>query len=145
MIDNTIPPTPEEVYRERQAKMNAAKEEQRAKLSPEEAQRLTVIESVSSQLEAAGIPFLLMADSTTPDRALDRSCWWQFNKMGYEADFDLMAENSRDRIFTLLKSVLTHMSRAITGGLLWIGSKGQPIGGANEGEWYWAQRPDDKP
>lgn len=144
MIDNTTDSsTPEERAAARQAAITAAKEERRAQLGPAEASRLTVVEDVSAQLERAGIPFLLFADSTAPDDMLERCCWWQFNRMGYEVVPAEMMQNARHRIGALVKTTLAHTSLAVGGAVVWVDTEGKPIGFANEGEWTWAKRPDE--
>ncbi len=145
MIDNTPSPTPEEASLARQAALNARKEEQRATISPEEQARLDVIESVSRQLEAAQIPFLLFADSVSLDESTKRSCWWQFNKMGYESVWTEMVSNAQDRMRALLQTTVAHMSRTVTGYLVWMpeGNK-PPVGGATKGEWSWYKPREEK-
>lgn len=144
MIDNTSPTTPEEAFKARQAALNASRSDRRAQLSPEEAARLAIIEDASGQLERAGIPFLLFADSTTPEESLTRTCWWQFNKMGYEADWSIMVQNAQPRVQHLLTTSMRHLSRAIKGALVWFDENKRALGGANEGEWTWCSKPGDE-
>ncbi len=135
MTDNDHDPRADaEIARQRQAALDAAKEERRATLCPAEAARLATIEDVSTRLERAGIPFLLFADSTPPDDALERCCWWQFNKVGYEPDYDEMRKNAQRRIGSLVETGISHLPKAIQGALVWVTTDWQPIWIAKEGE-----------
>ncbi len=79
---NTVPPVNEhmEAY---QAQVNEQRAEKVASLSPEEQARMGVIESVSSQLEKAGIPFVVWASPMTNDKT---PVFWRFNRLEYLPD-----------------------------------------------------------
>ncbi len=102
-----------------QQAMTDRKAAQRAQMPSEERSRLDTIEDAVRQLEQARIPFLLFADSTPFEDSLKRGCFWQFNKIGYEENWDDMVRNAQGRMQHLLETQLKTLSRMAHGTFVW--------------------------
>ncbi len=126
-------PANEEHAAARQAELNRLKEERRATLSPAEQDRLSIIEEVSERLVEAKIPFLLYADSVPFEESLERGCFWQFNKMGYEETFEEVMTNAQPRLHQLTIATLRDLSRRCHGTFIWLTPEGKPHMAATAG------------
>lgn len=71
--------------RNRQADLNAKREEMRKNMTPAELAKLDAIEQACAVLEAQQVPFLLWAssDDATKLEAPHMRGWFQFNRMSY--------------------------------------------------------------
>lgn len=123
----------------RQADCNARKEARRAELPAAEQAQLATIEEAVRTLEQAKIPFLLYADSMPFEGSTGASHLWQYNKLGYEPDWDTMAANGQKRGMALIDIQMKTMSKCVHGTFVWYGSDDKPAVVARAGQTRWRE------
>ena len=101
-------PLHEEYIEAEQARIDAHRQEMKAKMTPTEQARLEVIEECSAKLEAAQVPFQLWAatDDGKEGRG-ERINWWCFHKLSYEPKSDMKVYG--DRVFEAWYCLITRL------------------------------------
>lgn len=68
---------------EKQSEVDTSRAERKAKMSPEDAARLTLIEECTAKLEAARVPFMLCASAQEKITRETWIGWWIFHRLSY--------------------------------------------------------------